>query len=168
MYYYFYQDKKIVDSLVPINTRLNKAFVELTPEQTEFYLEHPTASVHEVKNCQLDPPYVPPTPDVAEYAAEKIAELKDECYGTVTVTSLEYAMANACLAGTTLVYSGARHYTTTEAKNLMERFMNQSDHALTVYETYAPQITAASTIEDIDTLIEQAREALYVNSNNKK
>lgn len=165
MYYYFYQDRKVVESILPINTRLNKAFVELTPEQTAFYLEHPTASIHEIKKCELDPPYVPPTPDVAQYAAEKDKELKDKCYDTVTVTTLEYSAANAVLAGTTLVYTGTRHYSTSEAMTLMKRFMDQSDHALDVYETYSPQILSASNIEDIDTIYQQALEALYVNSN---
>lgn len=168
MYYYFYNDKKVVESILPINTRLNKAFVELTPEQTAFYLEHPTASVHEIKNCELDPPYVPPTPDVAQYASEKNTELKTECYATVTVTTLEYAAANAVLAGTALVYTGKRHYTTSEAIALMKRFMDESDHALDVYETYSVQITAASSIEDIDTIYQQALEALYVNDGNNK
>lgn len=155
-YYYFklrngnpYQIK--VESF-PINTAIMRNFVELTTEQREFYLANPTATVQEVVNCQLTPPYVPPTPDVQEYAAQKVKELHDACYASISVTNLEYAMANACLAGTLVAYSGDKYYTTIQAKTIMKTFMDESAHAMDVYDTYKPQIEAASTIEAIDTL----------------
>lgn len=160
MYYYFklrlgnpYQIK--VEDF-EINTTIMKMYVEMTSEQRAFYLEHPTASVMEVWNCEITPPYVPPAEDVQEYAAQKVKELKDTCYASITIDKLQCEMANAVLAGTSVSYSGKRHYTTLQAKAIMEQFMNESDKAATIYETYRPQIEAASTTAIVDSLFEEA------------
>lgn len=139
-----------------INTSIMKMYRELTDEQREFYLATPAATVQEVVNCQLTPPYVPPTPDVQEYATMKAKELKEVCYNSVSVTSLEYAVAedkvNNVLADS--------FYSLTEANAVLTSFRSQSKKALTVVNTYTPNILAASTIEDVDTLYNQAIAAL--------
>lgn len=139
-----------------INTSIMIMYRELTAEQRAFHLEHPTATVQEVVNCQLTPPYVPPTPDVQEYATMKAKELKEVCYNSVSVTSLEYAVAedkvNNVLADS--------FYSLTEANAVLTSFRSQSKKALTVVNTYTPNILAASTIEDVDTLYNQAIAAL--------
>lgn len=159
--YYYFKVKngspyQIKVSLIQINTNINRMYVEMTAEQKEFYLANPTASVMEVWNCELVPPYVPPTPDVQEYAAQKVKELKEACYGSVTVTSLEYAVAedkvNNVLADS--------FYSLPEANTVITSFRSQSKKALTVVNTYSPKILAASTIEAIDTLYNQAIAAL--------
>lgn len=159
-YYYFklrngnpYQIKV---ELFPINTAIMRNFVEMTTEQREFYLANPTATVMEVWNCELTPPYVPPTPDVSEYAAQKVKELKDACYGAITIDKVQCEMANCVLAGTAVTYSGKRHYTTPQAMAIMKQFMDESDKVSTIYETYKPQIEAASTIKDIDNIYNTA------------
>lgn len=155
-YYYFklrngnpYQIKV---ELFPINTIIMRNFVEMTAEQREFYLANSTATVMEVWNCEITPPYVPPTPDVQDYAAQKVKELKDACYASLTITSLEYAAAedkvNNVLADS--------FYSLTEANRVLADFRTQSKKALTIISTYAPQIEAASTIEAIDTLYNTA------------
>lgn len=160
MYYYFWKNKKILETRIPLPTQFNPSVVELTPEQVEFYLANPTATIQEVMNCELTPPYVPPEQDVQEYAVMKIKELKDACYGAITIDKVQCEMANCVLAGTAVTYSGKRHYTTLQAKAIMEQFMDESDKVSTIYETYKPQIEAASTIAAIDTLYEQAIAAL--------
>ena len=152
-YYYFVRGVKIERFITPM---YGSWFVELTPEQKEFYLANPNATVQEVVNCQITPPYVPPTQDVQEYAAQKAKELKDACYGAITIDKVQCEMANCVLAGTTVTYSGKRHYTTLQAMAIMKQFMDESDKVSTIYETYKPQIEAASTIEDVDTIYEQA------------
>ncbi len=163
-YYYFKlrsgSPYAIKESVIHINTTINRLYQEMTAEQREFYLENPTATVMEVWNCELTPPYVPPTPDVQEYANEKVRELKEACYASVTIDELQYAMANAVLAGTSIAYAGKKHYSTSEAIAIMKQFMDESDKAVTVYETYKPQIEAASSIEAIDTLYNQAINSL--------
>lgn len=156
MYYYFIMQgsKPISIKVTPLrkNTAIMTMYRELTNEQREFYLEHPTATVMEVWNCELTPPYVPPTPDVQEYAAMKVNELENACYASVTITSLEYAAAedkvNNVLADS--------YYSLTEANSVLSDFRSQSKKALTVISTYTPRILAASTIEAVDIIYEEA------------
>ena len=159
-YYYFKMRNgnpyAIKVSLVSINTTINRSYVEMTEEQQAFYLEHPTATVMEVWNCTLTPPYVPPTPDVAEYAAEKVKELKDACYGSVSVTSLEFAMAIDKVENIT----ADSYYSLTEARQVVSDFRSQSKHAMQVLGTYKPQIESAQTIDAVDTIYQQAIEEL--------
>lgn len=156
MYYYFWKNKKILETRIPLPTQFNPSVEELTPEQVEFYLANPTATIQEVMNCELTPTYVPPTPDVQEYAAEKAKDLKEACYFSVTVTSLEYAMAedkvNNVLADS--------FYTLTEANQVLSDFRSQSKKAMNVLKTYKSRIESASSIEAVDTLYDQAIEAL--------
>ena len=110
----------------------------------------------EVWDCQLSPPYVPPTPDVAEYAQEKLKELKDACYGSVSVTTLEFAMAIDKVENIT----ADSYYSLTEARQVVADFRAESKHAMTVLATYRPQIEAAQSVEAIDAVYEQAIDAL--------
>ena len=143
-------------SLVPINTTINRSYVTMTDEQLNFYLGNPTATVMEVWNCQLTPPYVPPTPDVAEYAADKVKELKDACYGSVSVTYLEFAMAIDKVENIT----ADSYYSLKEARQVVSDFRSQSKHAMQVLNTYKTQIESAQTIEAVDTIYQQAMEEL--------
>lgn len=163
--YYFFKMRNgspysIKESVIRINTIINRLYQEMTAEQVEFYLANPTATIQEVMNCALTPPYVPPAPDVAEYANEKVKELKEACYASVTIDELQCAMANAVLAGTSIAYTGKRHYSTTEAIAVMKQFMDESDKAATVYETYKPRIEAAITTKIVDDLYEEAINSL--------
>lgn len=159
-YYYFKMRNnnpyQIKVELFPINTSIMRNFVEMTTEQKEFYLEHPEATVIEVWNCHITPPPTPPTPDLQEYAARKVKDLKDACYASITVDELQYAMAedkvNNVLADS--------YYSLTEANAILASFRTQSKKAMQVLDTYRPQILAASTIEAIDSLYNQAIEAL--------
>lgn len=159
-YYYFKlhngAEYAVKVTAIRINTAIMTMYRELTDEQREFYIAHPTASIHEIVQAHLDPPYVPPTPDVREYAAETVARLKEACYGSVAVTSLEYAMAedkvNNVLADC--------YYSLTEAQKVVADFRSQSKKAMQVFDTYRPRIEAASTIEAVDTLYNQAIAAL--------
>ena len=159
-YYYFKvrlgRPYEIKVTAVHINTLINVIYQEMTAEQQAFYLANPTASVMEVWNCELVPPYVPPTPNVSEYAAQKVKELKEACYNAVEITSLEYAMA----IDKTQNITADSYYTLVEAQRVVSNFRSQSKAAMTVYDTYKPQIEAANTIEAVDTLYNQAIEAL--------
>lgn len=160
-YYYFKlrngNPYAIKVSLVPINTTINRSYVEMTEEQKAFYLEHSTATVMEVWNCEITPPYVPPTPDVAEYAQEKLKELKDACYSSISVSTLEYAMALDKIENPASI---ACYYNLTKAIQVRDDFRSQSKHAMQVLDTYKPQIESAQTIDAVDTIYQQAIEAL--------
>ena len=160
-YYYFKMRNgnpyAIKVSLVPINTTINRSYVEMTEEQKAFYIEHPTATVMEVWNCEITPPYVPPTPDVAEYAQEKLKELKDACYGSVSVTTLEFAMAIDKIENPASI---ACYYNLTKAIQVLDDFRSQSKHAMEVMNTYKQQIESSQTIEAVDEIYQQAMKEL--------
>lgn len=156
MYYYFWKNKKILETRIPLPAQFNPSVVELTPEQVEFYLANPTATIQEVMNCALTPPYVPPTPDVQEYAAQKVKELKEACYGSVTVTSLEFAMASDKLDNIT----ADSYYSLTDARQVVTDFRTQSKKAMQVYDTYKARIEAAVSVESIDLIYEEAVNSL--------
>lgn len=165
IYYYFRVRRPSITEIVPygikesafyIDDNIMLNFKQMTEEQKTFYLEHPTATVMEVWDCQLTPPYVPPTPDVEEYAAQKVKELKDKCYASVTVTSLEYAMAEDKVNNPT----ADCYYSVLEAPQILKNFRTQTKKAMGVLDTYKAQIKAAQTIEAIDTIYEQAMEEL--------
>ena len=159
-YYYFKmrlgRPFEIKVTSVHINTLINLIYQEMTVEQREFYIEHPTAAVMEVWNCEIASPYIPQISDVQEYASEKVKERKEVCYNSVTVTSLEYAAAedkvNNVLADS--------YYFLSEANSVLASFRSQTKKALQVINTYTSQILDASTIGEVDTLYNQAVELL--------
>lgn len=159
-YYYFKMRNgspyDIKESIIHINTTINRLYQEMTTEQKEFYLEHPTATVMEVWNCELTPTYVQPTPDVQEYAAEKVKELKEVCYSSVNVTTLEFAMAIDKVENPTAIC----YYGLADAQRVVSDFRTQSKKAMQTFDTYSVQILAASTIEAVDTLCNQAINSL--------
>ena len=159
-YYYFKlrngSPYSIKESVIRINTAINRLYVEMTEEQREFYLANPTASVMEVWNCELVPPYVPPKPYVQEYAAQKVKELKEACYGSVTVTSLEFAMASDKLDNST----AGSYDSLTDAQKIVTDFRTQSKKAMQVYDTYKTRIEAAVSVESVDLTYNEAMEAL--------
>lgn len=161
-YYYFRVRRPNITDIVPygikesavyIDDNIMLNFKQMTEEQKAFYLEHPTATVMEVWNCEITPPYVPPTPDVSEYAEQKVKELKDACYGSVSVTSLEFAMAIDKIENPA---STACYYNLTKAIQVRDDFRSQSKHAMQVLDTYKLRIEAAQNAEAVDAIYEEA------------
>ena len=156
-YYYFRinlagQPYAVKVSVIPIDTAIMRNFAAMSDEQVAFYLAHHDASIAEIVACELMPPYVPPTPELSEYIERKAAELKDACYGAVTITSLQYAMALDKVENIT----ADSYYSLTEARQVVSDFRSQSKHAMTVLNTYKPQIEAAQSVEDVDAVFEEA------------
>ena len=156
-YYYFRLNLNgnpyaIKESALPINTNIMRNYQEMTAEQIAFYLEHPTSSIAEIVKCELNPPYVPPTPDLQEYIELKVNELSYACYGSVTITSLQYAMAEDKSNHIT----AESFYSLTEANQILADFRAESKKAMTVLSTYKPRIEAAQSVEAVDAVYEEA------------
>ena len=158
-YYYFKlrngveYDIKVLAFPVNMDLGLNqRLYRELTTEQREFYLANPTARVQEVVNCELNPPYVPPAQDLQEYIEQKVKELKDVCCGSVTITSLQYAMAEDKSNHIT----ADSYYSLAEANQILSDFRAESKKAMTVLSTYKPRIEAAQSVEAVDAIYDEA------------
>ena len=113
--------KSIEEFDYKINTTLNPCWKELTEEQTEFYLEHPTASIKEIRECQLQPPYIPPVPTIKEIREEAIGEIDKKSRNTigavVDVLGFCDAVASTVYApsrGTASIYSDSETFKTAD------------------------------------------------------
>lgn len=162
-YYYFRIRRPNVTDIIPygikestiyINDNIMLNFKKMTDEQREFYFANPTASVMEVWNCELIPPYVPPTPDVEEYKNNKIYELQNACYGSIKITSLEYSMAMDKVHNHNVTADS--YYTLIQATQVLKDFRSQSKHAMEVLSAYKPQIEIATTIDAINVIYNEA------------
>ena len=157
-YYYFRinlagQPYAVKVSVIPIDTAIMRNFSAMSDEQVAFYLAHPDASIAEIVACELVPPYVPPTPELSDYIERKVAELKDACYGSVTVTSLEYAMAIDKIENPA---STACYYNLTKAIQVRDDFRSQSKHAMQVLDTYKSRIESAQSVEAVDSIYDES------------
>lgn len=160
-YYYFRVRRPNLKDIVPyaikessiyIDDNIMLNFKQMTEEQKTFYLEHPTASVQEVWKCELNPPYVPPIQNLQEYIIQKVKELKEACYASVTVTSLEYAMAEDKSNHIT----ADSYYSLIEANQILSDFRTESKKVMTVLNTYKPRIEMAQSIESVNEIYNQA------------
>lgn len=165
--YYYFKTRNDIEyeikvSLIQINTRIMQNYKEFTPKQIAFYKEHPDASVEEVVKCELNPPYVPPVPDVQQYIDINISNLLDMCRGYMSVTYFEYEMANATIqkAAHLLYYTGNTYYNLNEAKSIMKIFMDESVEVMAIFKKYKPLIESSQTIPDVDAYYDNAIEEL--------
>lgn len=160
--YYYFRLRNGVEyaikvTAIKINTAImHTMYRELTTEQREFFLANHRASVQEVVLCRLNPHYIPPAPDLREHILNKTKELREACYNAVSVTSLEYAMAMDKVNNPT----ASCYHNITQAKQVLADFRSQSKRAMQVKDTYLPQVEAAQSTEEVDTLFNQAMAAL--------
>ena len=137
---------------IPIDTTIMRNFAEMSDEQIAFYLAHPDASIAEIVDCELVPPYVPPTPELNEYVEQKVKELQDKCYDYVSHTSLIVVMALDKVENIT----ADSFYSLTEARQILADFRAESKKAMTVLSTYKTRIEAAQSVEDVDEVYNEA------------
>ena len=119
-YYYIYNDERIKVRDNAVDTALFKAYVELTDEQREFYIANPTASVAEVKRCELYPR--PQEPTLEEVRESAIKELSDYSLETGEKVVPSYKVQNAQI--TLLGNIASAIYTVEEAQDIVS-FANE-------------------------------------------
>lgn len=120
-FYYFVKNNSIQEFLTPMS---GDAFVELTPEQLAFWREHPTATAYEVRNCELNEPYVAPTKTLEEIKSEAIKEVDSKSRETmglhVDTLSLADAMTSILFAQTK---NAPAIYDNDKATETIEKFL---------------------------------------------
>lgn len=139
-------------------------YEQLTAEQTEFYLANPTASVEEVRNCELDPPYVPTAPSIVELQEDARRELKTTYAAVMSrYSDLEVAMAiTSHLALTTLTIADKCPYTLREANNIIDGFNSLAKDAKSIYERYCDLIEEQTTENEVNATMEAGKAELEV------
>lgn len=165
IYYYFVKHiiggTKIERFATPM---LLPNFELLTDEQVAFYLEHPTATVEEVRKCKLNPPYVPPAPSIVQLQDEAKRQLKEAYMAKMSrYTDLQVAMAvTSHIALTTLTIADKCPYTLSQANDIIEGFNSLSKDAKGIYERYFALLGEQMTKEDIDNTLAAALAELEV------
>lgn len=162
IYYYFKQRNghkyAIITNAEPINTGIMNMFVELTNEQRNFYLEHPTATVKEVEACELTPPYVPPVPSIEEVRTDALADLDKSARETLAT---KVDVLGFCDALASTIYAPARGsasvYTNDEILRTADDFLYISKACRDKVLEVRPLISSAQTISEIEDVLSSAK-----------
>ena len=94
MFYYFFKNKQVIELSFQVHPA-DKRYELLTAEQQAFYIEHPNAKIHEIRNCKIDDP-IPPTPiDIEQFKKGTIDEISKKSLGTMAGICSPYQFANA-------------------------------------------------------------------------
>ncbi len=139
-----------------ITPMLLLGYEALTDEQVEFYLANPTASVEEVRKCELDPPYVPPAPSIIQLQEDAKQQLKEAYIAKMNrYSDLDVVGAiSSHYALITLTIGDNVPYTLSEAKNIIEGFNSLMKSAKKVYDKYYTLLGEQMTQEAIDSTLE--------------
>lgn len=162
MYYYFWNNKRIIESVLQLPTKFNPSLTELTQEQVEFYLANPTATVQEVMNCALTPPYVPPPTELEDLKSSALSELRDAyCLKMARYSELDVAMALASQTAISNIWltSLQTPYSLNESKDIIKGFCTLGKTCKAIYEEYAKDIDSSSTEEDVASALQSGKEA---------
>lgn len=166
-YYYFKLrngvEYEIKVTIIHINTTINRNYRELTEEQREFYIANPTATVREVVNCQLIPPYVPPTPELDNLKLSALSELRDVyCFKMARYSELDVAMALASQTALSNLWliAGQTPYTLAQSKDIIQGFCTLGKTCKEIYEEYVKDINDSSTEEELASALQSGKEAL--------
>lgn len=145
-----------------ITPMLILGYEELTDEQREFYLANQTASVEEIRKCELNPPYVPPAPSIVQLQDEAKGQLKDKYIAVMDrYTDLQVAMAvTSHLALTTLTIADKCPYTLKEANNIIEGFNSLAKDAKSIYDRYHALLGEQMTEEAINATLADGKKEL--------
>lgn len=153
MFYYIYNDAKIKVRETAVDTALFKVYVELTDEQREFYIANPTASVREVKRCELYPRPVEPTLDEVKVSA--IEELSEYSLMTSEKVVPSYKVHNAQI--TLLGNIADAIYSTDEAQDIVSKANEVGKECRTLFYESKERIENSYTADDVYDIVAEVR-----------
>lgn len=136
-----------------VDTELNGNFREMTSEQIDFYLEHPTASIQEIERCELNPPYVPPIDVLRENAKNNVEMASRSTLGS------KVDVLGFCDAIASSVYKPSREdsvYTDDEVLKTADDFLRIGKLCRDKVKECIPLIDAAETETEINAIVESA------------
>jgi hypothetical protein len=125
--------------------------VELTTEQVDFYLEHPTASINEIKNCEL----------ITEVNIT-LHLVQQECIENLSKYSLDiarsvipdYKIQNAI---TSLLYPTTGIYTVEESQQILLLYSSVGTTCRNKFYDYKKLILACKDIDEVYEITAEAR-----------
>lgn len=153
MYYYIFCNKKIKTSNTVVNTTVFPQYVEMIPAQVEFYLANPNASIEEIKQCQIIPPYVIPLEELKSVSIEHISEYSLSIAREILP---EYKVQNA------IVCTGLNDHTNSiyphdECLAILEKYNRIGKTCREMFYTFKSNLENCNTNEEVDLLVETTR-----------
>lgn len=145
MYYYIISNKKIHIEETAVNTAVFPQYVEMTPEQVEFYLENKDASIEEIKNCQLN--VLEDDFDLAKTRETFIDDLsRYSLYSSLQVVP-EYKLQNALLD--TILNSENKFYSNEETNSILETVNTVGQQCRTLFYEMRDEINRLNTQDEL-------------------
>lgn len=137
-----------------VDTDINRNFRQMTIEQVEFYLDHPSASIYEIEKCELDPPYVPPVPTIEELREQALQHIDDKSRSTL---GTKVDVLGFCDALASSIYASSRNV---DSVYNSDEILNTADNFLIIRKACRDRVKAdillineAETKEEIDVIV---------------
>lgn len=145
MYYYIISNRKIHIEKTAVNTAVFPQYVEMTPEQVEFYLENKDASIEEIKNCQLN--YLEDDFDLNKTRETFINDLSMySLYSSLQVVP-EYKLQNALLDK--MLNSENKFYSNEDANSILETANTVGQQCRALFYEVRDEINRLTTKEEL-------------------
>lgn len=142
----------------PADMSGNPAFERLTDKQADFYREHPGASVKEVRECKIIPPYIPPVPSITELKENAISDIDTMSRTTIGTVADVLTFSNT-IAST--VYAKAKGiepiYSDDKILKTSTDFVVIGKMCRDLFYEMRDRVELAKTKDEIDALVEEAR-----------
>jgi len=163
--YYFFRlndfGKEYAIKITPIciNTEIMKSFREMTENQKQFYLQHPYASIREIVNCELYPPYVPPEEPIETTRENAIKRLDTASRYTIGTFVDNLAFANAVA---TSIFSKSKGitpiYEDHEILSTAVNFLEKGKLCRNKMQEITPLIEKSDSKEEIESMVNETLE----------
>lgn len=162
-FYYIYKNIKVKVKNETVDTKLFPQFVPMTPEQVEFYLTNPTASIEEIKKCELN-----------EVERIPLDKYKNDSINAISTYSLnvsrtiipDYKVQNAIVCLNTNCENHI--YPSEECQSILNRYNIIGKTCRDMFYTYKTRIEDCATHEEVDTITTEAYNEYTILLNNEK
>lgn len=151
MYYYFLDNRFLEKTEMAVDTAIFPQYVEMTKEQSDFWLEHPNASFWEVKETRIIEPYVTPLNELKAVELENISKKSLETSNTIIPS---YKIQNALLSLTNNVDNGI--YTVQQAEEIVHQYNTVGKQCRDMFYNCKLRIEEAQTAEEVYTIVTEA------------
>ena len=148
MYYYIFLNKRVVVVNTAVNTAVFPQYVEMNPQQVEFYLLHTNASIEEIKECKLNEPEVI---SLDEYKLTKIEMISIHSLNISNVIIPDYKIQNALSCVSTNHTSSI--YSHDECLSILEKYNNVGKTCRDLYYETKTRIENSQSIEEVDSIV---------------
>lgn len=152
MYYYFYNNLKVVRSRMSGLSEITNNFVKLTNDEVAFYLNNPNATVEEIKKQQLNP--VDNTVDLEIYKQRAIDTLSRMSLSITHNNLSDYRIINALSS----LQAENKVYDDTVSNEIVGEYLSNSITLRNHFYIAKSAIETATSTVDVDAILAQSED----------